>query len=70
MILGRFRSPLGVIFLVLLMVFNGFRDFLFISLQEPSWTELGSIWVDFGLPNGSKMRPKSDQKRSKKDVDL
>ena len=41
-----------------------------ISLQEPSWTELGPTWVDFGTQNGAKMAPKSDPKSIKKHVDF
>ena len=39
-----------------------------ISLQDPSWTELGPIWVDFGLPNASKMGSKTELKTIKKHV--
>ena len=72
-ILGHFRSPLGVIFVDFSLVFKAFREnslFSKKSFQEPSWTELGSICVDFCLPNGSKMAPKTDQKSIKKHVDF
>ena len=55
-------TVLGVIFLIFhgfLKVFVKIYFFQKISLQEPSWTELGPTWVDFAVPNASKMGPET-----------
>ena len=71
-ILGHFRSPLGSQILIFQLFFHAFRENCFqtISLQEPSWTELGPTWIDFGTQNGAKMAPKSDPKTIKTHVNF
>ena len=73
-VLGRswviFGRPLGSFLLIFhwfLKLFVKIHFFQKISLQEPSWTELGPTWVDFGTQNGAKMAPKSDPKTIKTD---
>ena len=51
-----------MIFQWFFIVFVNNHVFQKISLQEPSWTELGPTWVDFGTQNGAKMAPKTGQK--------
>ena len=76
-VLGRswviFGRPLGSFLLIFYWFLNGFVKIHFfqkISLQEPSWTELGPTWVDFGTKNGAKMAPQSDPKTIQKHVNF
>ena len=62
---GIFGRPWGskmLIFQLFLNVFVIAHFFQKISLQDPSWTELGQTWDDFGTQNGANMAPKSDPK--------
>ena len=69
-IFGRPLESFLLIFHWFLKLFVKIHFFQKISLQEPSWTELGLTWDDFGTQNGANMAPKSDPKTIQKHVNF
>ena len=66
-ILGRFGSPLGVMFVDFSCVLKVFVKIYFFyknPFQEPSWDQLGTILIDFGSLLGTFLAPKTVQKRT------
>ena len=69
-VLGRYWVVLSRLLdskmLMFHMFFKSFSEktlFQNISLQEPSWTELGTMWLDFGSLWATFLVPKTDNKK-------
>ena len=72
-ILGHFRSPLGVIFVDLSLVFKAFRENSLFSknivsraVLGPTWHDLGRFWLPFWHPFGTQDGQKTMLKNIKK----
>ena len=76
-VLGRSLVIFGRPWGSFLLIFHWFLQlrvkiyfFQKISLQEPSWTELGPTWIDLGTQNGANMAPQSHPNTIKKHVNF